>query len=87
MALVISSAAAAALLDIGLVTGPIIGFVLYESKGYLEKGKLIDVIPHSDIKSRALVESTGLGDLNGVDGLDWNQHCCAFDDSRWRSYC
>lgn len=69
MALVLSSAAAAALFDITLLTGPIIGLVLYDSKEYLEKGKLIDVIPHSDIKSRALVESTGLGDLNGVDGV------------------
>ena len=69
MALVVGPAATAALFDIGLFTGPIVGFLIYESKEYLEKGKLIDVIPHSEVKSRALVESTGLGDLNGVDGV------------------
>ena len=65
----IPSTAAAALMDIGLMTNSIVLYIFKDSKGYLEKATAIDLIPHSDIKGRELVESTGLGDLNGVDGV------------------
>lgn len=57
------------LANLGTVTSLAIIIPAYRgAKEYLDKGKLIDLIPESDKPSRELVTRTGLGDLTALDG-------------------
>jgi hypothetical protein len=74
MALVGTGVAAVGVIDALIIGygGTITGIALFANtyqhiKKYFESGKVIDLIPSSDVESKSLVERTGVGDLTAMD--------------------